>query len=57
MPRMDGTGPRGEGAKTGLQLGRCPGAKPIKTLLRRGLGFGRGRGGSPRGGGPRADNK
>jgi hypothetical protein len=54
MPNQDGKGPRGEGVKTGLQLGKCVGAKPAKAPPRRGLG--RGRGGSPRGGGPRADN-
>ena len=54
MPRMDGTGPRGKGPKTGLQLGRCIGAKPVHGLPRRGLG--RGRGGAARGGGPRIDN-
>ena len=40
MPNKDKTGPRGEGSKTGRQLGNCKDAKPIQ----RGLGQGRGAG-------------
>lgn len=36
MPNRDGTGPNGNGAKTGGQRGSCPGASPRP---------GRGRGG------------
>ena len=39
MPRKDGTGPSGEGAKTGRQMGNCEGAEPVY-----GRGFGGGRG-------------
>ena len=38
MPNKDGTGPEGKGPKTGRQMGKCEGAKPV------GLGFGRGMG-------------
>lgn len=34
MPNKDGTGPEGEGSKTGRQMGNCEGAKPAG----RGLG-------------------
>lgn len=34
MPRFDGTGPMGQGPRTGRGMGNCPG----------GMGFGRGRG-------------
>lgn len=36
MPNRDGTGPRGQGPKTGRQEGNCDRAKPIER------GFGRG---------------
>ncbi|MFH1503310.1 MAG: DUF5320 domain-containing protein [Candidatus Diapherotrites archaeon] len=49
MPNRDGTGPRGEGPKTGRQMGNCKGAEPQPGLgpgkgIGRGLsrGFGRG---------------
>ncbi len=46
MPNRDGTGPRGEGPKTGRGLGDCTG--PVKNTdnrpLRKGLGRGVGRG-------------
>ena len=42
MPRGDGTGPDGQGSKTGRQLGSCEGAQPIRRLF--GLGLGRARG-------------
>ena len=29
MPNKDGTGPNGNGQKTGRQLGSCEGAEPI----------------------------
>ena len=41
MPRGDGTGPRGQGPKTGRQMGNCEGAEPIYG---RGMGRGFGRG-------------
>ncbi len=37
MPNRDGTGPRGEGPKTGRQEGNCEGAKPIRRGLGRGF--------------------
>ena len=46
MPRRDGTGPAGKGAKTGGQRGKCPGAKPgprPKSGVGKGKGSGRGR--------------
>ena len=48
MPRFDGTGPGGQGPRTGWGMGVCPpggGAGPA------GGGYGVGRGGRPRGGG------
>jgi len=43
MPNMDGTGPRGEGPKTGRQMGNCKDAKkdvtPIRKNANRGRGF------------------
>lgn len=45
MPRLDGTGPAGAGAKTGGQMGKCAGAKPQgRPFDGRGKGMGRGRG-------------
>jgi hypothetical protein len=41
MPRKDGTGPNGQGPKTGGQRGNCPGASPIK-LPSDGRGRGKG---------------
>ena len=43
MPRRDGTGPMGKGAKTGGQRGSCKGAKP-KRFPMDGRGGGRGYG-------------
>jgi len=40
MPQGNRTGPRGEGSKTGRQLGDCEGAKPIERGFGRGLGRG-----------------
>jgi hypothetical protein len=31
MPRKDGTGPDGQGSKTGRQLGNCDGVKKPKS--------------------------
>jgi len=58
MPNMNGTGPRGEGSKTGRGLGKCDGAVKIadnqnyrpgtslgrgkRNCANRGLGLGRG---------------
>lgn len=36
MPNKDGTGPRGEGSKTGRQMGNCECAEPRKNLGQRG---------------------
>lgn len=46
MPRRNGTGPAGQGPKTGGQRGTCPGAV-VKPYPRdgRGQGQGTGRGG------------
>ena len=46
MPNKDGTGPNGEGSKTGRQLGNCENATPIERQGLRpcGRGCGRGRG-------------
>ncbi len=52
MPNFDGTGPRGEGAKTGRGMGKCnTGDKPQENAktgkglgLGKGAGTGRGRG-------------
>jgi len=45
MPNQDGTGPEGKGSKTGRQMGKCKGAKPIAgRRLGLGKGLGRGRG-------------
>ena len=42
MPRMDGTGPTGQGAKTGRGLGPC--GSGAANSQGRGLGMGRGAG-------------
>jgi len=42
MPQGDRTGPRGQGPKTGRQLGDCEDAKPVEGNF--GRGFGRGMG-------------
>ena len=42
MPNKDGTGPMGQGSKTGRQMGKCEGAEPIERGFRRGLGCRRG---------------
>jgi len=45
MPRRDGTGPAGKGAKTGRQRGKCVGAKARRKVAGgKGRGLGRGRG-------------
>jgi len=45
MPGGDRTGPAGKGAKTGGQMGSCPGAQPkMRPLDSRGMGIGRGKG-------------
>ncbi|MEW6337289.1 MAG: DUF5320 domain-containing protein [Acidobacteriota bacterium] len=46
MPGFDGTGPRGQGPRTGGGVGRCA-PRPEEA----GVVFGVGRGGVPRGGG------
>ncbi|HBR80420.1 MAG: hypothetical protein UX09_C0032G0007 [Candidatus Uhrbacteria bacterium GW2011_GWE2_45_35] len=40
MPRLDGTGPLGKGAKTGRGLGRCGKNQPNDLTLRPGQGLG-----------------
>ncbi len=42
MPRMDGTGPMGQGPMTGRGFGGCYGAHPVRYGHRLGLGFRRG---------------
>ena len=40
MPNKDGTGPEGKGPRTGRQMGKCKGAKPIAgRRVGRGLGI------------------
>jgi hypothetical protein len=41
MPRFDGTGPEGEGPKTGRQMGKCEGAQPRAMPCWRSVGFSR----------------
>jgi len=44
MPRLNGTGPRGQGPRTGRGLGNCQGAgQGVGRGFGRGLGQGRGR--------------
>ena len=55
MPRLDGTGPKGKGPKTGRGMGNCTTTTTKKSStqkpVRRGMGRGNGRGqnGWPRG--------
>ena len=42
MPAMDGTGPRGAGARTGRGLGRCRTTDARRNGAGSGSGFGRG---------------
>jgi len=52
MPRGDGTGPLGQGSRTGRSLGYCSGYNaPGSMIPGPGLGLGRGRGGVPGRGG------
>jgi len=48
MPNKDGTGPEGKGPKTGRQMGKCEGAKPVRGIGKGlgpcGRGLGRGLG-------------
>ena len=44
MPNKDGTGPEGEGPKTGRQMGDCENTKPVGRNLKVGRFFRRGRG-------------
>lgn len=45
MPRGDGTGPRGQGPRTGRGMGRCGGARVEEsTVPGRGAGTGLGQG-------------
>jgi len=48
MPRGDGTGPQGKGAKTGRQMGSCKGAKSMGYGRSGGKGRGAGAGGGRR---------
>ena len=49
MPRRDGTGPAGQGPRTGGQRGNCPGATPVRRPRDgRGRGQGGGQGGGTR---------
>jgi len=52
MPGYDGTGPRGQGPRTGGGFGWCPpGAGPASAPPPGGVAYGVGRGGRPWGGG------
>lgn len=42
MPRLDGTGPAGDGAKTGRGQGNCRATKVAKVGMGLGLGLGLG---------------
>lgn len=42
MPRLDGTGPAGQGPMTGRKMGRCPQSNDVSADQP--LGFGRGKG-------------
>jgi len=44
MPRLDKTGPQGQGAKTGRGLGSCPPDTKADRNFMRGFGYGMGRG-------------
>lgn len=41
MPKLDGTGPDGKGAKTGRKLGLCSKASPGEKLEELGKGMGK----------------
>jgi hypothetical protein len=41
MPRMNGTGPKGKGSKTGRGLGRCKSQKPEELNDKPGKGMGK----------------
>ena len=41
MPRMDGTGPEGQGSGTGRKLGRCSSATDAEKLQGLGKGMGK----------------
>ncbi len=57
MPNLNGTGPQGQGAKSGRRRGRCSDPKPVQSIsaeketgvTKEVLGVGRGE--RPRGGG------
>jgi hypothetical protein len=41
MPRLDGTGPEGEGSHSGRKLGKCSNASDAEKLQRLGKGMGK----------------
>lgn len=41
MPRLDGTGPEGEGSRTGRKLGKCSSATYSEKLQQLGKGMGK----------------
>jgi len=41
MPRLDGTGPEGQGSGTGRKLGKCSNATNAEKLQRLGKGMGK----------------
>lgn len=43
MPQLDGTGPRGEGPRTGRGMGNCPEGKNDRPVRGRNRGCGLGR--------------
>lgn len=40
MPKLDGTGPKGEGSRSGRKLGKCSNADDNSKLQRLGKGLG-----------------
>jgi len=43
MPKMDGTGPEGQGSETGRKLGNCSKTTDEEKLKKLGVGMGKGR--------------
>jgi len=43
MPKMDGTGPEGQGSETGRKLGNCSTATDEEKAKKLGVGMGKGR--------------
>lgn len=43
MPKMDGTGPEGQGSRTGRKLGNCSTSTDVEKQKKLGVGLGKGR--------------